>query len=177
MSFLDKMKKKAEELELDKKAKDLQAAATTAAKQAREKAGDFTAENRDKIDGYVEKAATTIDTKTDGKYADKVAKAKQHVGKGVDKVAEGSPTHPRDCTRCRSQPWGLPWDRLCQRRIHRRRRPSRSTPRRRAAGSGDAGCDPATASRGVTSDATTRHTAWAVCRVADVGRMGKDEWT
>jgi hypothetical protein len=91
MSFLDKMKKKAEELELDKKAKDLQAAATTAAKQARVKAGDFTTENRGKIDGYVEKAATTIDTKTDGKYADKVAKAKQHVGKGVDKVAEGSP--------------------------------------------------------------------------------------
>jgi hypothetical protein len=94
MSFLDKMKKKAEELELDKKAKDLQAAATTAAKQARVKAGDFTAVNRDKIDGYVEKAATTIDTKTDGKYADKVAKAKHHVGKGVDKVAEGSPSTP-----------------------------------------------------------------------------------
>ena len=91
MSFLDKMKKKAEELELDKKAKDLQAAATTAAKQAREKAGDYTAENRSKIDGYVEKAATTIDTKTDGKYADKVAKAKEQVGKRVDKVAEGSP--------------------------------------------------------------------------------------
>ena len=94
MSFLDKMKKKAEELELDKKAKDLQAAATTAAKQAREKAGDYTAENRSKIDGYVEKAATTIDTKTDGKYADKVAKAKEQVGKGVDKVAEGSPGAP-----------------------------------------------------------------------------------
>ncbi|GAA2159444.1 hypothetical protein FHX52_3711 [Humibacillus xanthopallidus] len=92
MSFLDKMKKKAEELELDKKAKELQEAATTAAKQAREKAGDLTAQNREKIDGYVEKAATTIDAKTDGKYADKVAKAKQTVGKGVDKVAEGSPS-------------------------------------------------------------------------------------
>ena len=94
MSFLDKMKKKAEELELDKKAKDLQAAATAAAKQAREKAGDYTAENRHKIDGYVEKAATTIDAKTDGKYADKVAKAKVQVAKGVDKVAEGKPERP-----------------------------------------------------------------------------------
>jgi hypothetical protein len=92
MSFLDRMKKKAQELELDKKAKDLQEAAATAARQAREKAGDFTAENRSKIDGYVEKAATTIDAKTEGKYADKVAQAKQTVGKGVDKVAEGSPS-------------------------------------------------------------------------------------
>ena len=107
MSFLDKMKKKAEELQLDKKAKDLQAAATTAAKQAREKAGDFTAENRHKIDGYVDKAATTIDTKTDGKYADKVAKAKAHVGKGVDKVAEGSPSAPGTAPTT-GQPMGTP---------------------------------------------------------------------
>ena len=95
MSFLDKMKKKAEELELDKRARELQEAATTAARQAREKAGDLTAQNREKIDGYVEKAATTIDTKTEGKYADKVAKAKATVAKGVDKVAEGSPSTPR----------------------------------------------------------------------------------
>jgi len=107
MSFLDKMKKKAEELELDKKAKGLQATATAAAKQARVKASDYTAENRDKIDGYVEKAATTIDTKTDGKYADKVAKAKHHVGKGVDKVAEGSPSTP-GTTPTTGQPMGTP---------------------------------------------------------------------
>ena len=98
MSFLDKMKKKAEELELDKKAKDLQEAATAAAKQAREKAGDLTAQNRERIDGYVETAATTVDSKTDGKYTDKVAKAKQAVGKGVDKVAEGSPSTPQSTT-------------------------------------------------------------------------------
>ncbi|MCU1536318.1 MAG: hypothetical protein JWP82_669, partial [Humibacillus sp.] len=91
MSFLDKMKKKAEELELDKKAKDLQEAATKAATQAREKAGDYAAGNRDKIDSYVDKAATTIDAKTQGKYADHVAKARQGVGKGVDKLAESAP--------------------------------------------------------------------------------------
>ncbi len=91
MSFLDKMKKKAEELELDKKAKELQTAATNAASQAREKAGDYAAGNRDKIDSYVDKAATTIDSKTQGKYTDQVAKARQGVGKGVDKLAEGAP--------------------------------------------------------------------------------------
>jgi hypothetical protein len=63
MSFLDKMK---------------------------QKAGDLAAGNRDKIDTYVDKAATTIDAKTQGKYADTVAKARQGVGKGVDKMAEGS---------------------------------------------------------------------------------------
>lgn len=89
MSFLDKLKKKAEELDLETKAKQLQEAATQAAAQAREKAGDFAAENREKIDGYVETASAKIDEKTEGKYADKVAKVREQVDRGVDKVAEG----------------------------------------------------------------------------------------
>src|SRR3954462_1008360 len=92
MSFMDKLRMKAEELGLETKAKDLQEATLQAAKQAREKAGDFTVENREKIDGYVETATTKIDEKTEGKYADKLAKVKVHVGRGVDKVAEGHAT-------------------------------------------------------------------------------------
>ena len=98
MSFMDKLKKKAEELDLETKAKQLQDAATQAAKQAREKAGDYTAQNREKIDGYVETATTKIDEKTEGKYADKVAKVKEHVGRGVDKVAEGHTSGPSTAT-------------------------------------------------------------------------------
>ena len=103
MSFMDKLKKKAEELDLETKAKQLQEAATQAAKQAREKAGDFAVENREKIDGYVETATTKIDEKTEGKYADKVAKVREHVGRGVDKVAEGhtSGRRPPRAPRCR----------------------------------------------------------------------------
>ena len=89
MSFMDKLKKKAEELDLETKAKHLQEQAAAAAKQAREKAGDFAVEHREKIDGYVETATAKIDEKTEGKYADKVAKVKQQVERGVDKVAEG----------------------------------------------------------------------------------------
>ncbi|GAB3873814.1 antitoxin [Terrabacter terrigena] len=98
MSFLDKMKKKAEELDLETKARHLQEQAAAAARQAREKAGDFAAENREKIDGYVETAAAKIDEKTEGKYADKVAKVKEQVGHGVDKVAEGHTSGPTTAT-------------------------------------------------------------------------------
>ena len=89
MSFLDKLKQKADELDLETKAKQLQEAATQAAKQAQQKAGDFTAENREKIDGYVERASSAIDEKTHGKYHDQVAKVRAGVDKGIDKVAEG----------------------------------------------------------------------------------------
>lgn len=94
MSFLDNLKKKAEELDLETRAKQLQDTATQAAKQAREKAGDYAAQNREKIDGYVETATTKIDEKTEGKYADKVAKVREQVGRGVDKIAEGHTSGP-----------------------------------------------------------------------------------
>ena len=94
MSFLDKMKKKAEELDLETKAKHLQEAATQAAHQARDKAGELATENRDKIDTAIGKASTAIDERTEGKYSDKIAKAKVQINKGVDKVAEGDRSAP-----------------------------------------------------------------------------------
>lgn len=98
MSFMDKLKKKAEELDLEAKAKHLQETAAHAAKQAREKAGDLAVENREKIDHYVESATAKIDEKTEGKYHDKVVKVKDQVAKGVDKVAEGRAAGPTTAT-------------------------------------------------------------------------------
>lgn len=89
MSFLDKLRKKAEELELETRAKQVQEAATQAAKQAREKAGEFTAEHRDQIDGYVETASAKIDEKTDHRYSDQITKVKEQLEHGVDLVADG----------------------------------------------------------------------------------------
>ncbi|OFE14188.1 hypothetical protein BA895_11215 [Humibacillus sp. DSM 29435] len=85
------MKKKAEELDLENKAKHLQEAATHAAHQARDKAGELATDNRDKIDSALGKASTAIDQRTEGKYSDKIAKARDQINKGVDKVAEGDP--------------------------------------------------------------------------------------
>ncbi|GAB3052823.1 hypothetical protein GCM10027053_11310 [Intrasporangium mesophilum] len=89
MSFKDNMKRKVEDLDLEGMAKQLQDAAAKAAKQAREKAGDFATQNREKIGGYVEQAGAKFDEKTHDKYSDTVAKVKEQVHRGVDKVAEG----------------------------------------------------------------------------------------
>ncbi len=96
MSFLDKIKQKAEELDLEKKAKDLADAAAKAAHQAKEKAGDIAHEQRDKVEGVLDKAGHAIDEKTEGKYHDKVVKAKDSVVKGVDKIAEQRAAAPGD---------------------------------------------------------------------------------
>jgi uncharacterized protein YjbJ (UPF0337 family) len=92
MTFMDKLKSKAEELDLHAKADRLAHAATKAAQQAREKAGELADENRDKVEGGLDKAGAAIDERTKGKYAVKVARAKQQVSKGVDKLAEQRPS-------------------------------------------------------------------------------------
>lgn len=51
-------------------------------------AGTFTDERRDKISEFLDKAEKAIDDKTDGKYADKVGKARAQAEKGVAKLAE-----------------------------------------------------------------------------------------
>ncbi|HET7398193.1 MAG TPA: Rv0909 family putative TA system antitoxin [Intrasporangium sp.] len=91
MSFFDKLKHKAEELDLPHKAEELADAAAKAAHQAREKAGELAHQNRDKVGEVLEKATKAIDEKTEGKYHDKVVKAKESVVKGVDKLAEQRP--------------------------------------------------------------------------------------
>jgi MT0933-like antitoxin protein len=92
MTFMDKLKNKAEELDLKGKADRLADAATKAAQQSKEKAGELADENRDKVERVLDKAGAAIDERTEGKYATKVAKAKQQVNKGVDKLAEQRPS-------------------------------------------------------------------------------------
>ena len=104
MTFMDKLKRRAEELDLQRKADQLAVAATKAAKQAKEKAAELADENRDKVGGVLDKAGAAIDQRTQGKYADRVAKAKVQVAKGVDKLADqrtvpGRQVPPQDAPR------------------------------------------------------------------------------
>jgi hypothetical protein len=92
MTFMDKLKSKAEELDLQGRSARLGDAATKAAQQAREKAGELADENRDKVERVLDKTGAAIDERTEGKYAVKVARARQQVRKGVDKLAEQRPS-------------------------------------------------------------------------------------
>lgn len=96
MSFTDKIKAKAEELDLKSKAAKAQEVAQKAAHQAAEKAGELADKHGDKVTAQAgkiaDKAATAVDAKTGGKYSDKIEKAKgavvDGVAKGTDKLAE-----------------------------------------------------------------------------------------
>ena len=56
--------------------------------QASAKMGELADQHGDKVKGAVDKAAGTVDEKTKGKYADKIAKGSAAAKGAVDKVAE-----------------------------------------------------------------------------------------
>lgn len=91
MKITDQIKAKAEELDLQGKFEDLSEKAKHGLAEAKSKAGTVAHESKDKVEGLLEKAGSTIDEKTDGKYADKVAKVKSKTTELVDKVASNRP--------------------------------------------------------------------------------------
>ncbi len=75
-------------MSLQDKLKQFAETAEKAAQDAVRKAGDLAHDKRDTVTSGLDKVAAKVDTKTEGKYADKVAKAKQQITKGVDRLAD-----------------------------------------------------------------------------------------
>jgi ElaB/YqjD/DUF883 family membrane-anchored ribosome-binding protein len=111
MSFFDdvsrKVKQKAEEWDVQGKAEKFAAEVDKVAHEAKDKAAELADDNRGKIRENLDKAGAKIDERTEGKYADKVAKAKDTVVGGVDRLAEqrpGGPTPPGTTPPVRTPP-------------------------------------------------------------------------
>ncbi len=99
MTFGEQMKQKADEVGLQGKAKDFGDAVIEVVKAAVGLAAGYASENREKVDGVLDKAVHTIDEKTGGKHADTVTKVREQVDKGLDKLVAqtpGTPTVPDD---------------------------------------------------------------------------------
>lgn len=88
MSFGDQMKRKADEVHLQEKARDLGDAVTDVVKAAVGMVAGYAAENREKLDAQLDKAGATVDEKTGGKHADTVDKVRASVDRGLDKLVE-----------------------------------------------------------------------------------------
>ena len=95
MGFFDdvsrRVKHKAVEWDVQGKAEKVAAELDKVAREAKDKAAELADENRGKIRENLDKAGAKIDERTEGKYADKVAKAKDTVAGGFDKLADQRP--------------------------------------------------------------------------------------
>lgn len=89
-----------DDLDLPQRLNELADVATKTFYSARDVAGEFAHENRDRVEGLLAKAETTIDERTGGKYHDTVVKVRSSLATGVDKLAaqrpgaQGADQHP-----------------------------------------------------------------------------------
>ena len=88
MTFGDDMRRKADEVHLQDKAKDFGDAVAELVKAAVGMVGGFAAENREKVDGALDKAQAKVGENTSGKHADTVTKVRSQVDKGLDKLVQ-----------------------------------------------------------------------------------------
>lgn len=87
----EQLKAKIDEIDFDTKITQVTEAAHKAFEQIREQAATLLAGNRGKVDDIIDKATAAFDEKTEGKYHDKVAKAKASFASGLDKISEDAP--------------------------------------------------------------------------------------
>lgn len=87
-TLTDTLKQKIDELELERRLAAAVQAAETAMIAALDAVSGYAAEHRDDIDRWLDKAGATVDDKTDGKYADRVASVKEQVRRGVATLSE-----------------------------------------------------------------------------------------
>lgn len=85
---------KARELELDKRLTTFADQADHYLRVAATRAGEYAAENRERVETTLDKAGAKVDEKTDGKYHAYVGKVRAGVLTGVDWVAEQRETAP-----------------------------------------------------------------------------------
>jgi ElaB/YqjD/DUF883 family membrane-anchored ribosome-binding protein len=85
------LKRKIDELDLDRRVNGFVVQAETVLKRAVETAGDFAHEHRDDVDRALDRVSSRIDERTDGKYAAQVGKVRGQVELGLEKLAERRP--------------------------------------------------------------------------------------
>ena len=90
-NIADKLKQTIDELEIDRHVNDLVISAESAFHTARDKVATLAAEHGDEVERFLDKVTTTIDERTEGKFAPQVDKVRATVSTGVTKLAAYRP--------------------------------------------------------------------------------------
>jgi MT0933-like antitoxin protein len=87
----DRIKQLVDELDLETKIAAAVAAGEQAVLRGVEVVGDYAHQHRDDIDTLLDRAGSAVDSRTDGRYADRVGRLRSQVSLGVAKLAEHRP--------------------------------------------------------------------------------------
>lgn len=91
-NIADKLKQTMDELEIDRHANDLAIQIESAFTTVRDKVATLAAERGDDVERFLDKVTTTIDERTEGRFAPHVDKVRETVSTGVTKLAGYRPS-------------------------------------------------------------------------------------
>lgn len=87
----ERIRARLEELDVDSRLEELADQATDAVNRGVARAGELTHEHREQIDHALDRASGRLDLRTDGRYADRISRARTSLDRGVDRVEEHRP--------------------------------------------------------------------------------------
>jgi hypothetical protein len=90
-NITETLKQKLDELDIDRRLDEFVDQAERSVQSVLAQAGHYVHDRRGDIDRVLDSATETINTRTQGKYADQVIKVRGHVVAGVDKLAGQRP--------------------------------------------------------------------------------------
>ncbi|WP_207769316.1 antitoxin [Nocardioides currus] len=90
-SFLDQLKRAYDDLEIDRHLTEAADQLESAFVSARSMVATLAAERGDEVEDFLDKASSSIDERTDGRYAEQVGKVREGVSGVVAKLAEYRP--------------------------------------------------------------------------------------
>jgi Cft2 family RNA processing exonuclease len=98
MAISENLKQKIDELDLDRRVNDVVEQVERTVTTVLDKAGDYAHAHRDDLESWIEKAGSRIDERTDGKFAEPVAKVQGRAAQTVAKLAQRGAAHDAPTT-------------------------------------------------------------------------------
>jgi len=86
------LKQKIDELDLDRRLNEASVQVEQVLGRALDTAAEYARDHREDVDRLLARVSTTIDERTDGKYADKVTMVREQLDRGVERLAERRPS-------------------------------------------------------------------------------------
>jgi len=90
------IKAKLEQYEVERRVSALAAQAEELLEQGKARAGDLAREHRDDIDRVLDRAADAVSRRTDARHASWVGQVREHLDKGIERLAEQDGKHHED---------------------------------------------------------------------------------
>lgn len=88
MAINDTLRQKIDELDLDRRLAEAVRQAEVVIEQARDRAAELADERGDDLERFLDKVTTTIDSRTDGRFAAPMGRVRGTVSAGVQRLAE-----------------------------------------------------------------------------------------